>query len=596
MIPRSLWLSWTNVLGSGLSELPVFKKIIKDPVTGDELGRFAYVIFNCSGLLDANYAGGTTRSNGLSTGEIQLNSTLIGPEATNMTAAWYIKRTNIWKRFETEADLDALTYPDAKEYPSNFFVYSRSPVGWLDSLNHVQQPVYVGGNAASLLTNEVAIKSNLTLMATLGAPASEVDNLFLNLIDYVDADSIPGNRNGTAPANCNSFCTENVPMISEVVVSNWYTVTTSGMDTFYTNSYQILFEIYYPFAAANPNNFTLLYGAQYEANLKPGNLAVPSVPLNGPWTPGRFMVVTSIIQRAGIMSNTPPDLTSAKVQFFARVNSAGNKVDEVGFAPYHTYINIGPQLGAPGTYRAGKSVRDPRINWNAEDASQWEPNNSETLGATNPAMIAAFTAAGADGEALAYVRNAELKTPGELGMLLYDHTKPWTTMRLIGSGSHPILGLFTTTNASIRKGRVSMNTPHREVLASVFLDAAPQSWPEQHGATPLTSVDALTLADALIAAGPFENVGEITRLGSANNTLLTLTAAQSEGIIRNTSELLTTRHQVFAILLSAYTIDKAGNVGAEQKVFAIVWRDPFPKPDGSHEIFIRFFKWMTSLT
>ena len=67
-----------------------------------------------------------------------------------------------------------------------------------------------------------------------------------------------------------------------------------------------------------------------------------------------------------------------------------------------------------------------------------------------------------------------------------------------------------------------------------------------------------------------------------------------EGIVRNTSGLLSVQQNLFTIFLGVRVLDRSGTMAADQRAVAIVWRDPYPFDDqGHHRSFIRYFKWLT---
>ncbi len=594
LIPQALWMGPTNVFISTQSNY----RDITDPQTGQTIGRYAYAIFNCSGLLDAGIMGGGIRSNGVSSREIQFYRSIVGDEATNYTANWFGQRSNKWIRFETGADLDAITYSNVvagrQQYPSNFFVYSRATPGWLDNAGELRDTVYIGGTAAELIADQNAINSNLNSMTSMGAPAVDAGFL-LNLLDYVDADDIPGN--GLGGQNLNSYATEMVPMINEVVVTNWW--DDAGP---YSNAFQVSVEVWYPFSQTNNNNFTLSFGAAYEgvipASLNPGNATAVNIPLPGPWTNGKRMVVSTTRPYVTQSPTGGVDVAGARVRYFARISQGPSQVDQTGFNPFVTYLNMGDLLGSPGTWRRSKQVIDPRINWNGNDTTQWVTNNTHSMDAINPIAQSTWmnTGAGADGDSLMYVRNGPLEMTGELGMLLYDATKPWTTIRLLNPNAHPVLSMFTTDTGTVYRGCINVNSDMLPVLASAFASNLVERWPGETGGPTNDASDSLAIATALISAGPYTNFSEIAKVGGASATLPGYSLIQSEGIIRKTAGLLTTRQQIFAVIVKSNAYDAKGGISAEQKVFAIIWRDPFPGPDGRHQMFIRYFKWLTSLT
>jgi hypothetical protein len=121
----------------------------------------------------------------------------------------------------------------------------------------------------------------------------------------------------------------------------------------------------------------------------------------------------------------------------------------------------------------------------------------------------------------------------------------------------------------------------------------------------LTPAQATTLANSFISARGSRrmmNLSELGLLGTnvALSVLPNATPFQREAVLRNSSEMFSTRQNVFTILLSAESIARAQDekvwverdaaarygipggwlttVEADQRAVAIVWRDPYPDP------------------
>ena len=80
--------------------------------------------FDCSGLIDVNCAGGAIRNYGTNSSELALSNRFF----SGMSSSFLTERKNEWIRFESIAEIDALTALS----PSNVFVYSYAPMGYLE--------------------------------------------------------------------------------------------------------------------------------------------------------------------------------------------------------------------------------------------------------------------------------------------------------------------------------------------------------------------------------------------------------------------------------------------------------------------------------
>jgi len=113
----------------------------------------------------------------------------------------------------------------------------------------------------------------------------------------------------------------------------------------------------------------------------------------------------------------------------------------------------------------------------------------------------------------------------------------------------------------------------------------------------LSWADAKTCAGTLVSylwdeSGSHRISNDLSRLGGAvytNSTTKLKSDAEIESLIRNSCHLLSSRQNLFTVLLAAQVYD-GDAVFAEQRAVAVVWRDPVPDADGRHPCFVRFFK------
>lgn len=563
------------------------------------IGRYAYVALDCSGLFDVNFDYSPTnytvltRGLGASLYELRLGATnLLHEISTNRWTNMVFCRTynapqNLekpWLRLETAAEIvpfigSGFANMQPLRYPTNvnFVTYSRIPEGYLQG-GSVGSPVALGTTLAELTAQQGAIVGQF---AAMGVP--DPNALFNNLHDYVD----PDNR----PFDLNSFSTEAVPLINEVVVSN--AVAEGG--GIVTNSIQVFVEVWHPFTGTNNNGYVVtvegVIQSPFPATLRPVlNQAVNLPP--PPWTAGRLAFITTPVARATATGSF--DLTSSYFDGRIRVregSAGGTIVDESRIR-----IDIGELHGGVGVYQRGVAANDPRLNWNTTVAGQWTDRLAAqfTLGATN--LNITHTNVNADGHALMYVANRPLQTVGELGLLMHDASRHWQTISLLdGPNFLPVLDRFVITNAATRAGLINPNSYNTGVVGVVFNEMPVERVPLDPATYRLNSTNALALArrfsDKNIA---FTNLSDMRWLGPQIAAAgMGVSNAFQESIVRNSAGLFAPRQQLFTVLLNAQVLqDNSTNVLAEQRGVGLVWRDPY-SVNGRHEIRVRNFRWLT---
>ena len=216
-----------------------------------------------------------------------------------------------------------------------------------------------------------------------------------------------------------------------------------------------------------------------------------------------------------------------------------------------------------------------------------------------------------------YARRGPIRSVGELGFLLYDASKPWQTIRLIGedpvAGAKVIDRLTTFTNV-VRRGLVNINTRQTNVLASTLIDMPIERYP---GGASISITDpnkAIRLATNIINQialnGAVTNMSDLSArlkpdaidevLGTDDDKF------RRESLIRNTIGLWGTRNQTYTLFVTARVFSDVydpalhkGNrddfVVGEQQAVVVIWRDPFETTDSvgntTHKSFVQFFHW-----
>ncbi|MCX6991804.1 MAG: pilus assembly PilX N-terminal domain-containing protein [Kiritimatiellaeota bacterium] len=608
-VPRALWVAATNADSlSASNHWLLLDSLIYTNNDGIHLadsncmGRVKYLIVNCSGLLDANFAGranSVIRGMGTNPSDIAIWEM---PEFTPAGGATFANRRDAGApstyRYETLEELTALTSVDIwshfKEHPSNLTVYSYAPPGyWVTN-----PPVGVGtqvnlSGSASDLINRMSEITNAFVRA--GFSQSESGVLFSNLIDYVDSDPIPTNL---------ECCVENVPMINEVVVSNNVVVANSSGGTAgnkdYTINPAVYVECWYPFFSAPVGLFDLWGSVTFDA---PGIFTAPAVnfgpmPL-GAFAPGGFPF--------RICCN-PPDVphdvlqvTTVKLvsSITLSVKLNAEIVDQITIPITLTNENDGANNSV--SY-AWAECHDPRFNADPDNTNQWRKQSgtlpSYTLGMINSTWPGGLFPADSDGDAKMFVANQPLRSIAELGYLVYTNA-PWKTVKLYGATLHPVLDIFgLSTNTSdilmtnmVYRGRVNCSSNYAlDATAVVFADMPVDQYPGE-GGNVLLMPAAQAFAEKIFSKGIFTNLSDVGRnLNSADFTFPAgLNELQKEAYFRNTGGLLNVRQNLFTIIIEAQ-VASGGNIPrnpVRQRAVALVWRDPY-----TGEMFVRSIKWL----
>lgn len=209
---------------------------------------------------------------------------------------------------------------------------------------------------------------------------------------------------------------------------------------------------------------------------------------------------------------------------------------------------------------------------------------------------------------------------------------------------HKVLDYFTLSSSNqFSRGLVNLNTRQTNALAAVLQELPLRAEYKDKttrvrakgaaGTNPNETDAASDLAKLFVRNGPYQRLSDIGRIwhnvdpmGNYSRNTATLatndyiraiaepcdTAAsgligvfgefEREAIIRNTCDLLTTRQQIFTIILRAdsfspkfgFTDIKKGNVLATAHAVAQIWRDPVATDVGGgvkkHKCFVQYFK------
>jgi len=109
------------------------------------------------------------------------------------------------------------------------------------------------------------------------------------------------------------------------------------------------------------------------------------------------------------------------------------------------------------------------------------------------------------------------------------------------------------------------------------------------------------ISDIRSATNAFRNVSSLGDYDMDWRSLFpTKSDLELESIISHTCRLLTTRHQLFTVIVTAQPFSEGMGIVARrrgggswlgsEKAVAQVWRDAYPDADGRHRFRVRFFK------
>lgn len=597
------------------SALPSSVRLADVTVGTSVVGRVGYLAVDTSGFVDANIAGTRPRRRGVEGGEVQLST--IG-DIRNL-ANFVALRSNEWRRFESIAELFYLGRSSGTLFTNSplgdFAVYSQFGP---DFNTNGAPKVFLGGDTNALLSRRADI---VAALRACNVPNPE--NVFTNLLDYVDTDSVP--------RDLDSFTTEAVPMINEVIFSNAVARQVSGSDTITIHRLYMTVETWFPFGDRSFPAANLVVDGSPIVNViatTPPELAIdPLADLLTPaprtitnHAPHTFRLTTFVWEKRTNAPITQPSVV-IRVQMNGRlaVEQGGNRLD-LARLPNSNIDLRAPIPPNPGVTRiASLSVVDPRLNYvPAQWASQVAQGDPPPGGIVTPGAINQ-NASGGEGVSSMYVRDFPLDlskvgvgvgTVGELGFLSVG--SPWRTIALYntpGVNLHPVLDYFTVNTSAVRRSLVNINSPNLDALSAAVANTPIDAYPGGPGPT-VTVAAARTFASnivnrlnnpadrfernrALSVLGEFD-AGLIAALNGALPSPALTNDALRESIIRNSAGLFSYRQNLFNVYLFAQSLTPGGMAGAEARAIATIWRDPeFEDPaNQTNKMFVRFFRWL----
>lgn len=526
-------------LASRVAQIDVPWIDIKDKFN-ETIGRYQYVVVDCSGLIDVNFDYGTNIYNG-SSRTVLTNALDMKMDAAAFSEVLdFVKLKNgrnyagalspapsyPWYRMESFAEV--WRYLGKEQYglgifdrpPTNFFVYSRYPSTHYDRIsNQIVRAQSIGFSqvewdaiktSLTSVTNPmyaIRHKLNLAFLEAIAASPSTytgvgsleyADNLARSLVDFCDSDSIP-------LAVTNS-CTEATPLLNEITVEG--RLTKVGED--YTLTLYPRVEVLYPFVGRPPNNksYHMLVSMSI-SNASPSGfngqytaVQYTFLPPGGGWTwqpPYGQFVVSPPLGGAGapvapfktVNIPTPglPGVASMKCSvqvalFEGTAATAATLVDGAG-VPTRMSVDLGGIVVDGPAYTNGLACNDPRHNGYTQQ--WWRVGQggvaAVTLGQFNQNICTWNQPPYGETNAWIYIPDRALRTPGEIGLLGLGPKFAWHTVDLLDTPGGfnpyvlPVFDFFTTTNAPRRHGLININSLNRNVLAAAFNEVAREPYP-----------------------------------------------------------------------------------------------------------------------
>ncbi len=580
-VPNLVWSS------SFLEAKRVEWMTIKDPVSGATNGRVAYLAMDCSGCLNIHEIGTTSTK--------FPSSKVLNPPAAwlpDYVANTYSNSLTMWGRLFTLKEMNQAGI--CAKPPINFFTDSRFPEDYaMKDVDHSIARIKI-----AKLSDITSQKANIVQTFTdCGLP--NPDDTYNCLYDYVDSNSIPITVSGT--------CQEAIPMFSEIAVSNKIRMLAISN---YEAQVDILVEVWFPtnFPVPADGTYSLnnLAAADLTLSDTAGNALIPPAG-GGAWVGGGGInfdtkgycvkdwqfppVIKDNVHLPGGGPLGSVYTLNATLKNLTISAGADSIVQAI------TFQNVIANIKIIGVWKFGmtsKSVIDPRINYRG--ATDWQTEGPPaTLGTINQRTIN-YGAQAEPGAVSYYCRNSSLSNVCELGFLSIG--VPWQSIALYDNPTanrllNPVIDFFTIST-NVRRQLVNINTQNTNLLLSVFYHEPIVQKPVDDGPPFLDQAQAKTLAEQLISFTldrknyRFSNLGKPPAI-----TVFADTDGKRDGIILRAADYLGIQQNLFTVIVAAQTLGTAGDVLAEKRAMAVIWRDPFPNAEGNHRTFLKFFKWLT---
>lgn len=512
------------------------------------VGRVAFLILNCSGLLDANIIGGNTRGYGTNPTEITINYLRDFANSGEFLA----KRSTEHIYYEDMYELN--NYARWLNSPvTNLFTYSYAKAGFWDNIQKTDLPqVNLAGGVSEIQSRHQEITNLLVKYCSLSKDQANI--FFTNLLDYLDTDLTP--RDFT-------YSVEAVPMLNEFKIEN--VGLGAQMET------KISVEMWCPFAYSTQFQLIVRCTTDVSGNTKSSTNTFTN-------TPSGYTTIDSAVV---VLDNSN---SSYNVTIEAQIKSHTGEIVDVIQA---RTINM--------QYNKTKSLQVANPLYNYEN-SKWQEFDTPTYGTINanigspswdPSLIPLCND----------TTNGYLRSLGELGNIIYD--KDWKSIKLYGPSLHPVLSIFglsinpnetyVSTNI-VRFGLVNPNSGFPDVIGAL-IDNIPVSLGKILAASN-PEVQTKIINTIVGNSGKYTNVSDIGRAWSTPTDFPTACATEQEreAVIGNLVGLLNTRQQLFTILIEAQSASGGRFFSRNptyERAVAIVWRDAF-----TGECFVRKIRYL----
>lgn len=523
-------------------------------------GRVAFMIINCSGLLDVNWVGATQRVNGITPLEINVAALPDMGNAGTFTNEYSDGRGRGYTTMDELNRLTAAIYPPA----ANVFTYSYDPGPNVYFTNHFDL-----GSPGIALSNKLALKTVFAMSNNYSAAfmndifrpltniiresgyTADVEAIGWNMVNYFDPDCIP-----QTSTNLDPFCdyaVEPVPLINEVAFQ-------TNAAAFPTN-HEIAVELWFPFAPAEvgANEYSLVLESAWF----------------GSYTQGIPAMIYGTVSNEFICLHSP-----SFSNLSATVNAAVIRTTD--------HIVVDAITNLEFLADGAQSVNDPRLNGKL---AYWEPQpptllttnaNCEPL--TNSLM-----------QSLLPIRhpgtNTIPRSVGEVGYVFAS--KPWTSINLFSYQGGALLDRLCI-QARSERGLVSINTRQGDVIRALLADIPDYGWSNRvisvtYARDP-AAMEQLAMAITNITAvnDGCNNYAELMPALGTNSAFTSAFPIQGERnqIFCNIVELLTFRQNIFTVVLAAevFGADHTSIV-ARKRALAVVCRDAY-----TGKCFIRYIR------
>jgi hypothetical protein len=531
--------------------------------TNTLVGRYKYIITDASGHFDINTAyGSEARNDGSSPLELNVDGFLSGSLATSQAA---------YVRFETTREIDELI-GDGTSY--HFVPYTRFP-----------PRLQTNGAPRIRLDTEYTQRSRVT-NAFARCGITNTAWVYSNLLDYIDSDHVP--------QNVQSFCTESVPMINEVVLEfSDYQYSAASSNLLIEARYIV--ETWYPFPSVKTSAELVMDAPSISVN---GSVSGTMTNVGGlsasiSSAPNSYATNSFRFQYTELMPALPataPNLTG-QPGVIRVTDGSGTDFDLADVPPFGAGASV---TWAPASARqSSAAVVDPRINWLP---SHWQTESPPTLLAEN-SMAAGVN----EGVSQLYVRDAVPSNTAELGFLSVGEN--WQTIALYSSPGrplNPVLDHFmVAAETNVMRGLINPLVNSNR-FAHAFEGALIERYPGDSSPTAVSSAESDEISEewsTIVSSNGISWIGNAVRDSIIGGSY---TDAQRESIIANTHRLLNPRENTLQVIVVGQAVatppgGSVTNVLAEQRAFAEIWRDPFlheDDDDGTHDAFIRLFRWL----